>query len=183
MLRLQAFKFEFLPQWRTTPQPAAVRWVVPLCLQQSPRLEHRTLREKGKAFRLRRSMRLATKLENGTRVSVRCTSASIAAIVKNLERAYTNFFRKRADFPKFKKKGQRESFRIPQGFEIDNQNGRIKLPKLGWMRYRKSQDILGEASNLTVSESCGKWYVSFKRSERSRRHSTHQHQRSAWTGA
>ena len=80
--------------------------------------------------------------------------------LKNLERAYTNFFRKIADFPKFKKKGQRESFRIPQGFEIDNQNGRIKLPKLGWMRYRKSQDILGEASNVTVSESCGKWYVS-----------------------
>jgi putative transposase len=80
--------------------------------------------------------------------------------LKNLERAYTNFFRKRADFPKFKKKGQRESFRIPQAFVIDNQNGRIKLPKLGWMRYRKSQDILGEASNVTVGESCGKWYVS-----------------------
>ena len=82
--------------------------------------------------------------------------------LKNLERAYTNFFQKRADFPKFKKKGQRESFRIPQGFEADNQNGRIKLPKLGWMRYRKSQDILGEASNVTVSESCGKWLVSIQ---------------------
>ena len=82
--------------------------------------------------------------------------------LKNLERAYTNFFQKRADFPKFKKKGQRESFRIPQGFEVDKQNGRIKLPKLGWMRYRKSQDILGEASNVTVSESCGKWFVSIQ---------------------
>jgi len=30
--------------------------------------------------------------------------------VQNLERAYTNFFQKRADFPKFKKKGQREEF-------------------------------------------------------------------------
>jgi putative transposase len=82
--------------------------------------------------------------------------------LKNLERAYTNFFQKRADFPKFKKKGQRESFRIPQGFEVDNQNGRIKLPKLGWMRYRKSQDILGEARNVTVSEWCGKWFVSIQ---------------------
>jgi putative transposase len=82
--------------------------------------------------------------------------------LKNLERAYTNFFQKRADFPKFKKKGQRESFRIPQGFEVDKQNGRIKLPKLGWMRYRKSQDILGEASNVTVSESCGTWFVSIQ---------------------
>ena len=80
--------------------------------------------------------------------------------LKNLERGYANFFQKRADFPKFKKKGKPESFRIPQGFEVDNQNGRIKLPKLGWMRYRKSRDILGEASNVTVSESGGKWYAS-----------------------
>jgi putative transposase len=82
--------------------------------------------------------------------------------VKNLERAYTNFFNKRADFPKFHKKGQRNGFRIPQGFEVDNANGRIKLPKLGWMRYRKSQDILGEAANISVSESCGKWFASIQ---------------------
>ena len=31
---------------------------------------------------------------------------------------------------------------------------------MGWMRYRKSQDVLGEAKNLTLRESCGKWYVS-----------------------
>jgi putative transposase len=31
--------------------------------------------------------------------------------LKNLERAYTNFFQKRTDFPKFKKKGQRERSR------------------------------------------------------------------------
>src|SRR4029077_4680854 len=43
--------------------------------------------------------------------------------LKNLERAYTNFFQKRADFPVFKKKGQRESFRVPQGFKVDNAVG------------------------------------------------------------
>jgi putative transposase len=80
--------------------------------------------------------------------------------LKNLERAYTNFFEKRADFPKFKKKGRRESFRIPQGFALDNQNGRVQIPKMGWMRYRKSQEVLGEAKNLTLREWCGKWYVS-----------------------
>ena len=42
--------------------------------------------------------------------------------LKNLERAYTNFFLKRSEFPKFRKKGQRESFRVPQGFEVDNGN-------------------------------------------------------------
>jgi putative transposase len=82
--------------------------------------------------------------------------------LKNLERGYTNFFQKRADFPKFRKKGQHESFRVPQGFEVDNENGRVKVPKIGWMRYRKSRDVLGEAKNITISESCGKWFVSIQ---------------------
>ena len=79
--------------------------------------------------------------------------------LKNLERGYTNFFEKRSEFPKFKKKGQRESFRVPQGCEVDNGNGRIKLPKIGWLGYRKSQEVLGEAKNVTISESCEKWFV------------------------
>jgi putative transposase len=33
--------------------------------------------------------------------------------LKDLERAYQNFFAKRAAFPRFKRKGQRESFRYP----------------------------------------------------------------------
>ena len=33
--------------------------------------------------------------------------------LKDLERAYANFFSKRADFPRFKKKGQSDSFRYP----------------------------------------------------------------------
>jgi len=33
--------------------------------------------------------------------------------LKNLERAYANFFAKRADLPRFKKKGQHDSFRYP----------------------------------------------------------------------
>jgi len=82
--------------------------------------------------------------------------------LKDLERAYTNFFAKRAAFPHFKKKGSGESFRYPdqKQFKIDQTNSRIFLPKLGWLRYRNSRAILGAAKNVTVSQSCGKWYVS-----------------------
>ena len=34
--------------------------------------------------------------------------------LKNLERAYSNFFAKRADFPRFKKKGQSRQFPLPR---------------------------------------------------------------------
>lgn len=80
----------------------------------------------------------------------------------DLERAYKNFFEKRADFPTFKKKGIKSSFCFPQGFEIDAGNSRIRLPKLGWLSYRKSRDILGTAKNITVSCVAGKWYASIQ---------------------
>ena len=82
--------------------------------------------------------------------------------LKDLERAYTNFFARRAAFPRFKKKGLSDSFRFPQGFKIDQSNSRIFLPKLGWLRYRNSRDILGAARNITVSTSSGRWFVSIQ---------------------
>ena len=72
------------------------------------------------------------------------------------------FFAKRADFPRFKKKGNGDSFRYPQGFKLDQQNNRLFLPILGWIKYRNSRTILGEAKNITVSQSCGKWYASIQ---------------------
>ena len=84
--------------------------------------------------------------------------------LKDLERAYRNFFAKRAMFPRFKRKGGRESFRYPdsQQFKIDAANSRLFLPKLGWIRYRNSRDILGEARNITIRHSGGKWYASIQ---------------------
>lgn len=84
--------------------------------------------------------------------------------LKDLERAYKNFFEGRASFPKFKRKGTGESFRYPDSkqFEVDHANSRIKLPKLGWVRYRNSRDMLGAAKNITLSHSNGKWYASIQ---------------------
>ena len=84
--------------------------------------------------------------------------------LKDLERAYANFFAKRADFPRFKKKGQHDSFRYPdpKQIKLDQGNSRIFLPKLGWLRYRDSRKVLGTVKNATVSQSCGKWYVSIQ---------------------
>lgn len=76
-----------------------------------------------------------------------------------LERGYKNFFQKRAAFPRFKKRGQNDAFRYPQGVKLDQTNSRISLPKLGWIRYRNSRGVIGEVKNVTVSQSCGKWYV------------------------
>ncbi len=84
--------------------------------------------------------------------------------LRNLDNAYKNFFEKRADFPRFKRKGIGESFRYPDPKQIrlDQANRRISLPKLGWLRYRKSREVQGEVRNVTVSQSDGKWFASIQ---------------------
>ncbi|RIY41083.1 RNA-guided endonuclease InsQ/TnpB family protein [Neopusillimonas maritima] len=84
--------------------------------------------------------------------------------LKNLERAYANFFAKRADFPRFKKKGLSDSFRYPdpKQIKLDQANSRMFLPKLGWLRYRNSREVLGTVKSITVSQSCGKWFASIQ---------------------
>jgi putative transposase len=84
--------------------------------------------------------------------------------LNDLERAYRNFFEKRAGFPRFKKKGVSDSFRYPdpKQIKLDQGNSRIFLPKLGWLRYRNSREVLGTVKNVTVSLSGGKWFVSIQ---------------------
>lgn len=48
------------------------------------------------------------------------------------------------------------------GGKLDQSNSRISLPKLGWIRYRNSCEVIGEVKNVTVSQSCGNWYVSIQ---------------------
>ena len=76
--------------------------------------------------------------------------------------AFRNFFAKRTSFPRFKRKGEGDGFQFPDKNQIavDGSNGRIKVPKLGWLRYRNSRMVLGEVRSATVSLRAGKWYVS-----------------------
>ncbi len=84
--------------------------------------------------------------------------------LKDLLRAYDNFFAKRADFPRFKKKGQGDSFRYPdpKQIKLDSANNRVFLPKLGWLRYRNSRPVPGELKQVTVSAIGDKWFVSIQ---------------------
>ncbi len=67
-----------------------------------------------------------------------CYSQVLQQSLKDLESAFKNFFAKRADFPKFKRKGEKDRFRFPQGCKLEQGNARIWLPKIGWVRYRNA---------------------------------------------
>ena len=102
------------------------------------------------------------KKEDDTSFLAEAHSQILQQALKDLDRAYKNFFAKRAAFPRFKKKGVYDAFRYPQGFKLDERNDRIFLPKIGWVRYRNSRKTEGTPKQATVSLSAGKWYVSIQ---------------------
>ena len=61
-------------------------------------------------------------------------------------------------FPRFKKKNHYDGFRYPQGFKFDGR--KVFLPKIGWVKFHKSKEILGTPKNITVKKRAGEWYVS-----------------------
>ena len=85
--------------------------------------------------------------------------------LKDLDKAYRDGFDKKQSrkwLPKKRKKQLHSSFRFPDSkqFEIDNR--RMKLPKLGWVSFYKSQPILGAIKNITLSYQAGHWYASIQ---------------------
>src|SRR5579871_4245811 len=65
--------------------------------------------------------------------------------------------------PTFKKKGQsRDSLRFPDPGQIavDGGNGRVRLPKVGWLRYRNSRPVVGEVRSVTVARDGDHWHIS-----------------------
>ncbi|MCC5631849.1 transposase [Nostoc sphaeroides CHAB 2801] len=88
---------------------------------------------------------------------------------KNLETAYKNFFtdlkksknKKGVGFPMFKKKhGCKQSYKtnLTNG-NIQVIENRLKLPKLGWVKFHKSQDITGKLVNVTVTRTLSGKYI------------------------
>jgi putative transposase len=80
--------------------------------------------------------------------------------VADCKKAFDNFFKKRARFPKFKKKhGAHQSFRIPQRVKLEDR--RVYIPKVGRVAVRQSQAIDLPLKSATFKrEATGKWYVS-----------------------
>ncbi len=83
--------------------------------------------------------------------------------LKQLERAFKDAFDKKQPLkkiPTFKKRGERDSFTLPQGFKLEGRH--IFLPKIGWVNFRKSRDIEGTAKNVTISRQGKHWFVSIQ---------------------
>jgi putative transposase len=87
-------------------------------------------------------------------------SQSLQQALKDLESAFIRFFKKLGSFPVFKKKRNRQSFRIPQHWSI-TPDGMLKLPKMQPIKMVQHREMEGTPSSVTISKTpTGKYYVS-----------------------
>ncbi|SIO27907.1 RNA-guided endonuclease InsQ/TnpB family protein [Nitrosomonas cryotolerans] len=92
-------------------------------------------------------------------------SQPLQQALKNLEKVFKDGFDKKQPLkriPKFKKKGLSDSFRYPQGFKLEQESSKVFLPKIGWVKYRNSRQVIGDVKNMTISRKGGYWYVSIQ---------------------
>jgi putative transposase len=89
-------------------------------------------------------------------------SQSLQGMTKNLETAFTKFFREKTGFPNFKsKKNPIQSFPIPQHYTVDFEKGIVKLPKIGEVKAVLHKYFDGTLRTATISRSpTGKYYIS-----------------------
>lgn len=93
------------------------------------------------------------------------TQTAQVQALRDLDRAYQNFFSGVSGYPTPRKKGVNDSFRL-LGREVafrrlNKSCGMVKLPKIGEIRFRWTRDVPGKIKNATISLDPLGWHVSF----------------------
>ncbi|NEP60847.1 MAG: transposase [Symploca sp. SIO2G7] len=83
----------------------------------------------------------------------------------NLRKAWDRCFKKTSKQPRFKKKGQRDSFYLEGGTKakpkIVNDGKRVKLPTIGWVRLSEPLPVTA-VHNCVISRQADEWFVAIK---------------------
>ena len=86
-------------------------------------------------------------------------SQSLQMSLRNLDNAFTRFFRKKKGFPNFKsKKKNINSFQIPQYLKLTD---KLTLPKIPDIKIKQHRKLKGKIKTAAVSKTpTGKYYIS-----------------------
>jgi len=90
-------------------------------------------------------------------------SITLQQALKDLDNAYNNFFNNGHGFPKFKsKKNPKQSYRTQNvNNNIRIERNKIKLPKLGWVKFRNSRNFSGRIVSCTITKTnTDKYFIS-----------------------
>lgn len=83
-------------------------------------------------------------------------------VLRALDTAFQRFFTKEGGYPKFKRYGTPAGLRETDVtcFSVDSSNGRVKFPKVGWLRYRNSRQVEGTPRTVSLCRETEGWYLS-----------------------
>ena len=89
-------------------------------------------------------------------------SLALCNVQLNLQKAYKSFFQSNFGFPKFKSKRHHQSYRTNnQKRTIVIESGKVKLPKIGWVRLKQHRKLKGNIKSATISKTTtGKYFIS-----------------------
>lgn len=165
MIIRRAYKYRIYPnqgqQDQLSRQFGSCRFVYNYFLRQ--RIDHYA--STGKGLTYHKTAQMLVKLKNQPEYVwlKEAHSQTLQQSLIDLDKAYNNFFNKRADFPKFKKKHGKQSCRFPQGIKVDPDSKKLYVPKIGWVKVVLHRPIEGEMKNLTISKTkSGKYFASIQ---------------------
>jgi len=84
--------------------------------------------------------------------------------LRDFEQARTNFLKGTHGHPTNRKKFRNEGFRITDTCDVQRLNrkwAQVKVPKVGWVRFRLTHRDLPEAKSYRVTFKNGQWHVCF----------------------
>lgn len=81
--------------------------------------------------------------------------------LKRLEQAFVSMWEQSYGFPRFKKPGRMKSFVFPQLGASPLKQGAIKLPVIGWVKFRQSREIPATATikQARIVKRASGWYT------------------------
>lgn len=83
--------------------------------------------------------------------------------LRNLDKAYSNFFKGKSRYPQFKKKSNHHSITHASDYKILSEDGMLTIPKIKRIKCVYSREVIGQTKSITVSRTpTGKYYVSIK---------------------
>ncbi len=161
---LKAYKFRLYPNKLQTEQIekqfGACRFVYNWALEQKIKSYEQTKKSLS-CFTITNQLAIIKKSE-GYEWLKESNSQALQMAIRNLDNAFTRFFREKTGFPKWKsKKNPVQSFQIPQHYIVDFEEKNVKLPKIGKVRTSFSREFEGTCKTATISRSTtGKYYIS-----------------------
>lgn len=166
MIFTKTFKFRLRPKHKQKSQFAqsagASRWVYNRGLDRRNQLWEKEKRSLS-LFDQNNELVLLKK-EESTSWLKEIHSQVLQQALNDLNQAFDHFFRRVKNkevpgYPRFRCKGENDSFRYPQGVKVEKDL--VWLPKIGWVKFRKSREIEGEIKQTTVIKEGSDWYVCF----------------------